>query len=233
MARKRKAAVHAQMKADIKAAARRQMQAHGTAGLTLRGIARDLRITAPAIYHYFPSLDDLITSLIVDAFQGLADAMEQAGRQVVSVHYGEKIKATMLAYRQWAVTHPIDFQLIYGNPIPGYHAPAEVTAPLARQPFEWLGELMVQAWHSKELIIPAAYMLIPAGIQEHLEQFRAQTDLPLADEIIYLMVVGWSRSHGMVMLELFEHSQPVIGHPADFYEHETETFLASLGLQLQ
>ena len=64
--------------AAIKATARRQMAAHGTAGLSLRAIARELDITAPAIYNYFPRLDDLITALIVDAFNALADAMEAA-----------------------------------------------------------------------------------------------------------------------------------------------------------
>ena len=62
----------------IKAVARQQMAEHGTAGLSLRGIAREMGITAPAIYNYFPRLDDLITALIVDAFTALADAMEAA-----------------------------------------------------------------------------------------------------------------------------------------------------------
>ena len=43
-----------------------------------------------------------------------------------------------LAYREWAIAHPVDFQLIYGNPIPGYDAPAEITVPLARRPFDGL-----------------------------------------------------------------------------------------------
>lgn len=218
--------------ADIKAAARQQMQAHGTAGLTLRGIARELGLTAPAIYHYFPSLDDLITSLVVDAFQGLADAMEQAGREVVAEKIGPKIKATMLAYRQWAVAHPIDFQLIYGNPIPGYHAPAEVTTPLARKPFEWLGELMQQAWETHELRIPELYAHLPADIQAYLAGYRQQTGLDAPDILIYLMVVGWARGHGMVMMELFHHSQPVIGSPEEFYKHEVEVFLTDLGLNV-
>ena len=70
--------------AQIKAAARQQMAEHGTAGLSLRGIARQLGITAPAIYNYFPRLEDLITALIVDAFSDLADVMEAADAAVAS-----------------------------------------------------------------------------------------------------------------------------------------------------
>jgi AcrR family transcriptional regulator len=232
MSRTRNAAYRTQTIAEIKAAARVQMQAHGTAGLTLRGIARELGITAPAIYHYFPSLDDLLTSLVIDAFAGLADAMEQAGRQVISEPVGPKIKATMLAYRTWAIAHPLDFQLIYGNPIPGYQAPAEVTMPLARKPFEWLGELMAEAWKKDELKIPEEYTRIPTAIQEHLAGYQQRAGLDIPDSLIYLMTVGWARGHGMVMLELFHHSPMVVGSPAEFYEHEVDVFLASLGLRL-
>lgn len=232
MPRTRKAAYRTQTIAEIKSAARLQMKVHGTAGLTLRGIARELGITAPAIYHYFPSLDDLITSLVVDAFAGLAESMEEAGRRVTNAHIGPKIKATMLAYRAWAISHPIDFQLIYGNPIPGYQAPAEVTTPLARKPFEWLGELMAEAWNRGELIIPDEYAQIPAGIQEYLAGYQQHTGIQVPEPLIYLMTVGWARGHGMVMLELFHHSPMVIGSPADFYEHEVDIFLNSLGFNL-
>ena len=83
----------------IKATARQQMAAQGTAGLSLRAIARDLGMTAPAIYHYFPRLEDLITALVVDAFNGLADAMETAAAQLDGIaaikaahHYGFRVR---------------------------------------------------------------------------------------------------------------------------------------------
>ena len=120
--------------AQIKAVARQQMAEHGTAGLSLRGIAREMSITAPAIYNYFPRLEDLITALIVDAFTDLAEAMEAAEAAEESERPYHKILALCLAYREWAIGNPTVFQLIYGNPIPGYHAPEEVTIPLARRP---------------------------------------------------------------------------------------------------
>ena len=76
MARPRREAAHPNIAAAIKSVARQQMSERGTAGLSLRAIARELEITAPAIYNYYPRLDDLITALIVDAFQSLADAMQ-------------------------------------------------------------------------------------------------------------------------------------------------------------
>ncbi|MBL8166000.1 MAG: helix-turn-helix transcriptional regulator, partial [Anaerolineae bacterium] len=62
----------------IKDTARQLMAEHGTDGLSVRGIAKVLGITPPAIYHYFASLDELITALITDNFNALADALEAA-----------------------------------------------------------------------------------------------------------------------------------------------------------
>jgi AcrR family transcriptional regulator len=117
----------------IMSIAHKQMEEKGTAGLSLRAIARELGVTAPAIYNYFPRLEDLITALITNAFTDLAEAMEYCREQNDEKPRIFQIKAMIYAYRQWAVDHPVDFQLIYGNPIPGYQAPFEVTGPLARR----------------------------------------------------------------------------------------------------
>jgi AcrR family transcriptional regulator len=114
---------------EIKAFARQQMAAEGTAALSLRAIARDMEMTAPALYRYFPSREDLITALIVDAFNALADALEAADAAPTQQDYGSRLRAVLMAYRGWALEHPTDFQLIYGNPIPGYSAPRELTVP--------------------------------------------------------------------------------------------------------
>jgi AcrR family transcriptional regulator len=214
----------------IKAAAHRQMAARGTAGLSLRGIARELGITAPAIYNYFARLDDLITALIVDAFTDLADAIEAAESAVESEACGPKVLASCLAYREWAITHPVDFQLIYGNPIPGYVAPAEVTVPLARRPFDGLFHLFLHAHRTGELTVPVEYSPVPSSISEHFAAWLPASGYDFPDALLCLLMSGWARIHGMVMLELFEHIGPVVGDPAAFYRYELEAFMTRLGM---
>lgn len=216
------------MPSQIKAAARRQMAQHGTAGISLRGIARELGITAPAIYNYFPRLEDLLTALIVDAFNALADAIQAAETAVQSATCGPKILASCLAYREWAVAHPVDFQLIYGNPIPGYVAPAEVTVPLARRPFDGLFRLFLEAYQAGELVIPAEYDPIPASIRAHFADWLPKAGYDFPDALLCLLMSGWARIHGMVMLELFEHLGPVVGDTEAFFRHEVEAFWRQL-----
>lgn len=226
--RRKQAGENIDMLSQIKSVARRQMAEHGTAGLSLRGIARELGITAPAIYNYFPRLDDLITALIVDAFTDLADAIRAAEATETSELCGPKIIASCLAYRKWAIAHPTDFQLIYGNPIPGYVAPAEITVPLARRPFDGLYRLFLQAYKSGELVIPTAYLPVPPSIAAH---FAASPPAPpdgFPEVLLCLLMSGWARIHGMVMLELFGHLPPVVGDTAGFYRYELDAFWAQL-----
>lgn len=214
----------------IKAIARRQMSVYGTAGLSLRGIAREYNVTAPAIYNYFPRLDDLITALVVDAFNALADAMHTAIGNVSSELCAPKIRAAALAYRDWAIDHPSDFQLIYGNPIPGYAAPAEITVPLASRPFVDVVELFVLAHQRGELTVPAEYAELPAPLAAHMaDRFMALLgDAPLA--LLRIVVSSWARMHGMTMLEMFGHLSPVVGDAATFYACEIDGWMAYLGM---
>jgi AcrR family transcriptional regulator len=219
------------MIAQIKAAARRQMAEHGTAGLSLRGIARELGFTAPAIYNYFPRLDELITALIVDTFTALAEAMEAAEVEVMSHRPYDEIMALCLAYRGWAVAHPLDFQLIYGNPIPGYHAPEELTIPLARRPFLGLFRCFMAAHRDGELAIPAEYQVLPPATAEGIASWKRMSGIEMPDALVALLMSGWSRVHGMVMLELFHHIQPLVGDGESFYRYEIGAFAERLGVK--
>jgi AcrR family transcriptional regulator len=217
---------------SIKAAAHHQMTEHGTAGLTLRGIARELGVTAPAIYNYFPRLDDLITALIIDAFTDLGQAMQSADSAVPAAPPADRALAQCLAYRTWAIAHPVDFQLIYGNPIPGYIAPADITIPLARRPFLGLFACFLEAHRAGELQVPEAYSAVPAATRQAVAEWKQLSGIEMPDALLTLLMSGWARIHGLVMLELFNHIQPLVGEGETFYRYELEAFMRQLGLHL-
>ena len=216
------------MTTQIKAVARQQMAEHGTAGLSLRGIAREMGITAPAIYNYFARLEDLITALIVDAFTSLAAAMEAAEAAAPSDRPYDKIMALCLAYREWAIVHPTVFQLIYGNPIPGYRAPEELTIPLARRPFLGLFRWFIRAYQAGELTIPAEYQAVPPAMTEGIGSWKRLSGIEMPDALLGLLMSGWARIHGAVLLELFGHLEPLVGGGGSFYRYELEAFAQRL-----
>lgn len=117
--------------ADIKSAALSQLATHGSE-LSLRAIARDLGVVSSALYRYFPSRDDLLTALIVDAYDDLADALLTAQAEAPPAAPRTAWLRTTAALRSWALAQPHRFALVYGTPVPGYAAPADTIEPAGR-----------------------------------------------------------------------------------------------------
>lgn len=233
MARPRQKDLNEETREEIKAIAHQLMAEKGTAGLSLRAIAREIGMSAPALYHYFASLDDLVTALILDAFNAFADAQEKACEQAALA--GESLSGQLMAaalmYRQWALANPIAFQLIYGSPIPGYEAPAEQTVAAAKRTGDLYIGLLFRLLQNGELEVASAYREIPPAVEARLRYWlddKQNKDLLLATYLTYSL---WSVLHGMVMLELFNHLKPVVDDTDAFYQRQLDLHLWSIGLK--
>jgi AcrR family transcriptional regulator len=231
MSRKRQDALHQTMTGEIKQAAHKLMAEYGTAGLSIRAIAREMDITAPGIYHYFGSLDDIITALITDAFNALADTLEAARDALPEADTVGRLTAVLLAYRAWAIEHPIDFQLIYGSPIPGYHAPREVTVPAVIRSFVVIVGLVAQLYEKGLADMPPDYQAIPEAVRRRLGEIVERDQYPVSEAVLNIGILGWTRLHGIIMLELFNHLPPVVGDVDAFYRAELRHIMTDFGLK--
>lgn len=231
MPRTRDETVYEETQQTIKLLARKQMATEGTAGISLRAIARDMELSAPALYRYYPTRDDLITALIVDAFNALADALERAEYKARVLPPEEKLIQVVSAYRRWALEHPTDFQLIYGNPIPGYVAPREITVPAVVRTFTPLMRCMTQAIQSGVFQPQPPFTHIPDHIREHEAALIADGSFPISIETYHLAMICWAQMHGIIMLELFNHIGPNVGDVETFYHTTLRQLLTTMGMR--
>ncbi|MFD0891211.1 TetR/AcrR family transcriptional regulator, partial [Streptosporangium algeriense] len=111
----------AQVRAEIKECAWEQIATAGASALSLNAIAKRMGMSGPALYRYYAGRDDLITELVGDAYRSLADTLRPLSRE------GAGLEALAHAIRRWALEDPQRYLLIYGTPVPGYHAPADIT----------------------------------------------------------------------------------------------------------
>src|SRR3954447_19221085 len=109
----RRERIRAETHDEIMNIARKQIAAQGAAALSLRAIARDMGMSAPAIYRYFASRDDLLTALILETYNRLADTLEAAIGQLPEDDYRGRFLAFSHAYRNWAVANPQDYMFIF------------------------------------------------------------------------------------------------------------------------
>ena len=203
---------------EIKDVAREQMAVTGAAGLSLRAVAAEMGMTAPALYRYYPSRDALVTALIVDAFDALGSAIRQAQSAAASEADADRILAGLRAYRAWSLAHPAEFQLLFGTPIPGYVAPREVTVPAASRAFAALLAIPFAAWER------GAFPCVGAAVPP------INPDFPLPRDVYVRLIEGWGTVHGLISLELTGHLAPAIGDSEGAFERAIDHLVHSIGL---
>jgi AcrR family transcriptional regulator len=138
----------AELTTEIKAEARRQLAAEGAQRLSLRAVARELGMASSALYRYFPSRDDLLTALIIDAYDAIGESAERSGQALRPADIRGRWRACCHAVRDWALANPHEYALIYGSPVPGYQAPQETVASATRASAV-LGGLLTDTWSAR------------------------------------------------------------------------------------
>ena len=209
----------------IKEAAWKQIAEFGAPALSLRAIARELKITAPAIYNYFPDRDALVTALIIDAFNSFGDWQLEARDSVPAEDHAGRMKAIGLAYRNWAHTFPQRYQLIFGIPIPGYVGPVEKILPSSARSLSALVSVVERLRVAGKLNVET-FPRVKAEYKLSFEMWKTHGGEADILSLSVAMVI-WTRVHGIVSLEI-QGNLPPFGPKGDaLYLYE----LASIGRQ--
>lgn len=226
----RRARLRVQTAQEIKTTALDLMAKGGPDAITLRAIAREMGMTANAIYGYYATRDELVTTLIADLYTSFVDGAEAARDTRPAKDAAGRILAWAEAFRQWALANPAGFRLVYGDPVPGYQAPPEGAAAEAEQrACMGLTGLVAGAWPSAEKTqTHEEYQwsdFDPGLVATIRDQFP---DLPPAAVALALRV--WGRLHGLVSLEIYGHLRNQTVEPGKVYRSEICDLIRSLGL---
>ena len=203
-----RARVRAELTAEIKAIARRQMAEDGPANLNLRAIARELGMVSSAIYRYFASRDDLLTALIVDAYNALGEAGEAADAAVDPHDVRDRFFAVADAAYRWACDQPSQYLLLFGTPVPGYAAPQDTIVPATRFTLVLLRILDEAA---RQGAVPAVRPTVPAGVRDDFRAMRELTGTGAGDELMLAGMQSWTALFGAIGFILNGQFRNVIG----------------------
>jgi AcrR family transcriptional regulator len=207
------------MTKEIKAVARRHIAADG-ASLSVRAVARDLGMASSAVYRYFAGRDELLTALIIDAYNSLGEASEQADAAV-------KDRADLLgrwlavarSLRTWALARPHEYALIYGSPVPGYAAPRDTVEPSTR-PVIVLGAILVDAYQAGRLTpgVDSAPLLTPLGLEVQAIADAVAPGVPLP--VMARGLIAWTELFGGINFEIFGRFNNTIEELAAWYDFQ-------------
>ncbi|WP_239404958.1 TetR/AcrR family transcriptional regulator [Frankia sp. Cj3] len=214
---------------EIKMIALKHMAAGGAATVSLRAIAREMGMTAGALYSYYDTRDDLVIALIADVYGQLAELLDMARTTRPADDPGAQLLAVGLAYRQWAINNTGEFQLVYGDPLPGCQAPEGAVALAAEyRACGVLLKIVAAAWPAVErsqAIDDYRWSdFDPAFVAMVGESFP---ELPPSAVALSLRI--WGRLHGLIALEVYGHLRPQILDPAKLYHAELVDLTRTLG----
>jgi len=211
---------------EIKAAARAQLAERGAAALSVRHVARELGMSSSGMYRYFASRDDLLTALIVDAYDALGDAVERAVATVDRADLFTRWWSAASAVRGWAKAHPQEYGLVFGSPVPGYVAPPDTIGPASRVP-RALAHILRDAW-AAHTIAPSedpSLRGVDLGLAKTVEPL-----VGLPPEVVANGLVAWLELFGFVSFELFGHLVGSVGDGDTFFRLLCERIAITLGI---
>ena len=214
---------------EIKSIAWKQMAENGVASLSLGAIARELGVTTPALYRYFPARNDLVTALIVDAYASFNETLQTARDRLPSGDHIGRFRSLFLTYYAWALAHPQQYLLIFGTPVRGYQMDPAVGA-LADQSFEILLDMVNAAARDSRISFSFRGRHLSIEMKKQLERIPSNGRSYPA-RVMYLALVSWSFIHGVTSLELTRRYAAMLENKTDqFVQMEADRFMKYIGL---
>lgn len=208
--------------------ARTQLAEVGPAALSVRAVARDVGMVSSAVYRYFPSRDSLLTALLVEAYDDLGAAVEQAHAGVADAAPATRWRAACRALREWARAEPHRYALAYGSPVPNYVAPVDTVAPATRVPLALLG--IVGDAVTSDQVTSAGPPDVGPATAEAIAPVGLLVDPPLPAAWTARLLGAWATLLGQVSLELFGHLENAVLDPGVLFDHLLDRMVVDLGL---
>ncbi|GAB3569183.1 TetR/AcrR family transcriptional regulator [Amycolatopsis endophytica] len=187
---------------EIHGAARTLLVERGPAAVTINGVARQVGMSGPALYHYYASHDELVGAVTAGFFRELAAAMEQARDARADAPVGERIVAVCRAMRAWAIAHPAEFGWIFAGPVTPPNRDPGSTRHRAGQRFEQvLLDLTIELWEIRPFPVPDPADL-PGSLREQLTAYSASIDGRLPPAAAHVFLSCWIRLYGLLCMEV-------------------------------
>ncbi|MGW7258747.1 TetR-like C-terminal domain-containing protein [Streptomyces sp. NPDC054834] len=218
---------------EIKAIGRQLLEKLGAGGLSLDAVAHEGGLAVTDVEAVFARRDDLLTALVIDAYNESAAAMEQADQTArdAGASAGARLLAVTRALRRWSLDNAAEFTLIYGSPVPGYHAPQDTVPPASRTPAVLAG-IVRSALEAGELTpprrtLPGPSLLLP----EAAELFGGVPEAPFSD-IIERGIVLWSNLIGLLVFQVFSRTHDSVRDESAFFDFAIAVAAEGIGLEV-
>jgi AcrR family transcriptional regulator len=190
--------------AEIVSVARSLLREHNA--VALRAVAQEMGMTAPALYRYVDSHEQLLELVARAVFDDIVAELREAAAAQPDDDPAAQLVVAAVAFRRWALAHPEEFGLIFANPALAHQKGSDAAGVVFANFFS---DLYERVWKRYEFRVPTAAEL-PADVARLLEQAQQVDALPCNFPgapigLSWVFMRAWSRLYGIVTLEVFGH----------------------------
>jgi AcrR family transcriptional regulator len=185
-------------------------------------------MVSSALYRYYPSRDDLLTALIIDAYDAVGEHAEKTRASVLAQSPRQQWLSVCGSMRAWARAHPDQYALIYGSPLPDYRAPVNTVSPAARVALV-LVQVLAERLGQPPALGEPRQPLSPA-LTADLARLRAESFPAVPEPLLAAVLAAWTQLLGSISLELFGHLHNVVEDFDALFDYEMELMANHLGL---
>ena len=221
---------------EIKETAREVLVEQGVDGLALRAVARRMGMTAPGLYRYFDSREDLVEHVVADLYDELSDVLEGVRDAAEPATPGVQLMSVARAFREWATTRRAEFGLLFGSagegviPVEDLHGPGDHPPQVASRRFGGVfAELIARIYLEQGFPVPDEDELEPA-LRVQLTEWCAKLPVALPLGVMHVFLSCWIRLYGMVCMEVFGHLRFALDDAAPMFESELRALGGILGV---
>jgi AcrR family transcriptional regulator len=234
---------------EITATARRLLVEQGIEAMSLRAIAREMGMTAPGLYRYYGSREELLRNVIASIFRelsgdvrraidevalstaGTAFSRGDAGPEQVRRHLTLKMVAACRAFRQWGLSHKDEFTLLFGVPLPGLDdGRFDIAEECALEFAATFYTLFFELWNATHFPVPGPAE-IDEGLRAQLRRFGAALATDAPDGALLVFLRCWTVLYGAVAMEIFGHLGFALNDPAPMFEFTLADLARLVGLE--
>lgn len=215
---------------------REHLAVHGAAALSLRAVARDLGVVSSAVYRYVENREELLTLLLIDAYNELGDEVDAAVGALPEADFAGRFRALGEAVRRWALREPARYGLLFGSPVPGYRAPAERTTGPGTRVIRALMDILDGAYRAGRLAAPDDSApddraAVAAPLAADLAAIRTGMGLAVPDALLARGALVWTSLFGAISFEVFgQYGADTFAAPDDLFAHQLALLAGLAGL---
>jgi hypothetical protein len=223
---------------EIIETARRLLVASGPDAVKLRAIAREMGMTAPGLYRYFGSREEMLRRVCASLFTELGEGIGRAIHSVgpaddsdVNAHLTAKMAAACREFRRWSLDHKAEFALLFGVPLPGLDEKKyDLTDECALMFAGTFFTLFLELWRRAPFPVPDDGDIDP-GLRDQLADYREAlgADIPLGAVLAFLRC--WTLLYGAVSMEVFGHLSFALADPEPMFQITLADLAALVGLR--